>query len=152
MYPIFESKWLVTSSKLKHDFYTIVKKMKFCTRPYKLQLLNIHDFDKVRSPKWPTKKSFYIAIAFRVRQPKGVRAYPIFEYKWPLCFLDCGIIFTPLWRKWNSASDYRNCSLPMLLTSIQWDRLHGQREGAFTLFFFYSDSRVSRAFAQSGNA
>ena len=51
MYSIFESKWLVTSSKLRHDFYTIVKKMKFCTGLYKLKLPNVHNFDTVRSPK-----------------------------------------------------------------------------------------------------
>ena len=34
MYPIFESKWLITFSKLGHGFYTIVKRIKFCTERY----------------------------------------------------------------------------------------------------------------------
>ena len=58
MYPIFESKWLTTFSKLSTGFYTIVKKMKFCTGPDKLQLPNMNNFDTVISPKWPAKTAF----------------------------------------------------------------------------------------------
>ena len=81
MYPIFESKWLITFSELMHGFYTIVKKMKFCTGLPKLHLLNANNFDAVRSSKRPAKKSFYIAISFRVGRSEEVRAYPIFESK-----------------------------------------------------------------------
>ena len=48
---IFESEWLITFSKLRQDFYTIVKKMSFCTGTYKLQLPNVNNFDTVRSSK-----------------------------------------------------------------------------------------------------
>ena len=51
MYPIFESKWLITFSKLRRGFYTVVKKMKFYAGLYKPQLSNVNNFDTVRSPK-----------------------------------------------------------------------------------------------------
>ena len=81
MYPIFESKWFITISKLRHGFYTVVKKMKFSTGLHKLHILNANNFDAVRSSKRPAKKSLNIAISFRVRRSEGVRAYNIFEPK-----------------------------------------------------------------------
>ena len=60
--------------------------MKFCTELYKLELPNANNFDTVRSPKWPTKKSLYIAISFRVQRSEGVRAYPIFGVQIALLF------------------------------------------------------------------
>ena len=51
MLPIFESKWLIIFSKLRHGFYTIVMKIKFCTEPYNLQLPNVNNSDTVKPPK-----------------------------------------------------------------------------------------------------
>lgn len=52
MYPVIDSKWLITISKLRHDFYTIAKKMIFCTPLNKLQLPNVNTFCTISSPKW----------------------------------------------------------------------------------------------------
>ena len=45
------------------------------------------------------------------------------------------MVFTPLYREWNSALDYMSCRFLMLTISIQWGRLNGQRKRAFTTLF-----------------
>ena len=68
---IFEYEWPANFFEFMHRFYTISKKMIFCTELHKLRLPDVNNSDTVRLPKWPAKNGLYIAISFPVRRSEG---------------------------------------------------------------------------------
>ena len=134
MYPIFDSKWFIIFSKLRHAFYTIVKQMKLCTGLKRLHFLNVNYLIRWGRLNDQRKRAFTLLFPSESDGSMELAYIPSLRTNNPLYFLDWGKMFTPLWRKWNSALDYKSC---ILLTSKQSSRLNDQRKWAFTSLFLF---------------
>ena len=77
-------------------------------------------------------------MAFYFTDDNGCMKKCITYLKSSLCFLNCGIIFTPIERKSKSALEYISCRLLMLTTSKQWGRGNGQGKEPLRSYFLHS--------------
>ena len=135
-------------SEKEHNFHSIVRKTKFFVSlifgVYKLHLPNIHNFDAVRSPKWPAKKSFYIAVSLRVRLSETAHVWiQIAHYVLLTEVIASALLLSVL--------DNGCYSFLMLMVLIQWCRIYYRRKEPLHRLF-YSEYFGSTALVQSGNA